>query len=114
MDWPDTGIYLFFQHTETRDSTEKLRLTKIATHVVSEVSSTSLWNRLRNHRGTQHGLYEGGGNHRDSVFRKRVRGAAIACDDLHGKYPVGIESSPGRARRMSELDLRPTADEVQF
>lgn len=106
MDWPDWGVYFFFHHDETRNSTEHLRLTRIGTHAVSEGSSTSLWNRLRNHRGAKRGTYEGGGNHRGSVFRKRVGEAIIERDDLYDDYPDwGVGSSAGRERRLSELDL---------
>jgi hypothetical protein len=77
MNWPDRGIYFFFHPDETRESSDQLRVTRIGTHAVSEGSSTSLWDRLRTHRGAQRGTYEGGGNHRGSVFRKRVGEALI-------------------------------------
>ena len=72
MDWPDRGIYFFFAADEHRDNGDHLRLTRVGTHAVSEGSSTTLWNRLRTHRGALNGTYVGGGNHRGSVVRERV------------------------------------------
>jgi hypothetical protein len=106
MDWPDRGVYVFFAADERRDSGAHRRLTRIGTHAVSEGSSTSLWDRLRTHRGATRGTYEGGGNHRGSVFRKRVGEALIERDGLHDAYPHwGRGSSAGRNRRLAELDL---------
>lgn len=105
MDWPDRGVYFFFAQDETRDSTDQLRLTRVGTHAVSTGSGTSLWNRLRTHRGSNRGTYEDGGNHRGSVFRKRVGEAMIVRDDLHDEHPHwGDGSSAGRERRLAELE----------
>lgn len=105
MDWPERGVYFFFAGDETRDLTDQLRLTRVGTHAVSSGSGTSLWNRLRTHRGANRGTYEGGGNHGGSVFRKRVGEAMIERDGLHGEYPHwGDGSSAGRERRLSELE----------
>jgi hypothetical protein len=104
MDWPDRGIYFFFAPDEYRG--EQLRLTRVGTHAVSSGSSTSLWDRLRTHRGAKRGTYEGGGNHRGSVFRKRVGEAIIERDDFHEEYPEwGVGSSAGREQRLTELEL---------
>ena len=106
MDWPDRGVYFFFAEDETRHPTDQLRLTRIGTHAVSTGSGTSLWNRLRTHRGANSGTYEDGGNHRGSVFRKRVGEAMIERDDLSAEYPHwGEGSSAGRERRFDELEL---------
>jgi len=105
MDWPERGVYFFFAEDETRDSTNQLRLTRIGTHAVSTGSGTSLWNRLRTHRGANSGTYEDGGNHRGSVFRKRVGEAMIVRDDLHDEHPHwGDGSSADRERRLAELE----------
>jgi len=104
MDWPDRGIYFFFTPDEPRGG--QLRLTRVGTHAVSSGSSTSLWDRLRTHRGAKRGTYEGGGNHRGSVFRKRVGEAIIERDGLHDEYPEwGVGSSAGREQRLEELEL---------
>lgn len=100
MDWPDRGVYFFFA------ADVPPRLTRVGTHAVSQGSQTSLWDRLRTHRGAKRGTYEGGGNHRGSVFRKRVGEAIIERDDLHDEYPKwGQGSSAGREQRLSELEL---------
>ena len=105
LDWPDRGVYFFFAEDETRDSTDQFRLTRIGTHAVSTGSGTSLWNRLRTHRGANSGTYEDGGNHRGSVFRKRVGEAMIERGGLHDEYPHwGEGSSADRERRLAELD----------
>lgn len=104
MDWPDRGIYFFCSPNEYRG--KQLRLTRVGTHAVSEGSQTSLWDRLRTHRGAKRGTYEGGGNHRGSVFRKRVGEAIIERDNLHEEYPDwGVGSSAGREQRLPELEL---------
>lgn len=104
MDWPDRGVYFFFAPDEYRG--EQHRLTRVGTHAVSEGSQTSLWDRLRTHRGAQRGTYEGGGNHRGSVFRKRVGEALIERDSLNDEYPQwGQGSSAGRELRLSELEM---------
>jgi len=106
MNWPDRGVYFFFHPEETRESTDQLRLTRVGTHAVSEGSGTSLWDRLRTHRGAKRGSYEGGGNHRGSVFRKRVGEAIIERDELQEGYPEwGVGSSAGRELRLAELEM---------
>ena len=106
MDWPDRGVYFFFAPDDHRDAGALPRVTRIGTHAVSDGSSTSLWDRLRTHRGARRGTYEGGGNHRGSVFRKRVGEAFLERDGLHGEYPHwGQGSSAKRERRMEELKM---------
>lgn len=112
MDWPERGVYFFFAKDETRESTDQLRLTRVGTHAVSSGSGTSLWNRLRTHRGANSGTYEGGGNHRGSVFRRRVGEAMIEQHDLHDEYPHwGEGSSASRERRLDELELEQQASD---
>lgn len=106
MDWPDRGVYFFFANDEYRENGDQLRLTRIGTHAVSSGSGTSMWNRLRTHRGAKSGTYEGGGNHRGSVFRKRVGEAIIEKDGLHEEYSEwGDGSSAGRDLRLEELEM---------
>jgi hypothetical protein len=106
MDWPDRGVYFFFAPAEPRTDSDQRRLTRIGTHAVSAGSQTSLWNRLRTHRGATRGTYEGGGNHRGSVFRRHVGAALIERDGLHDDYPQwGEGSNAGRERRLAELEL---------
>lgn len=106
MDWPDRGIYFFFADDEHRADGDHLRLTRVGTHAVSEGSGTTLWNRLRTHRGALNGTYAGAGNHRGSVFRERVGEALIERHGLQNEYPEWSHgSSAGRERRLSELEL---------
>jgi hypothetical protein len=74
--WPHRGVYFFFTNGEVRDCGNSLRVVRVGTHAVSNESQTTLWHRLRAHRGTIKGANMGGGNHRGSIFRKRV-GAAL-------------------------------------
>lgn len=63
-----------------------------------ESASDTPWRDERN--------YEGGGNHRGSVFRKRVGEAMIERHGLHDEYPHwGDGSSADRNRRLDELEL---------
>ncbi|MGZ0746519.1 hypothetical protein [Haloparvum sp. AD34] len=87
MDFPDRGVYFLFALDERRDAGDQLRITRIGAHTVSEGSNTSLQDRLRTHRGAKRGTYEGGGNHRGSVFRKRVGKAFVERESLNDEYP---------------------------
>lgn len=105
MDWPERGVYFVFSRDERRDRDNQHRLSRIGTHAVSTGSGTSLWNRLRTHRGANSGTYGGGGNHRGSVFRKRVGESLLERHGLHDEYPHwGEGSSADRDRRLSEHD----------
>lgn len=105
MDWPDRGVYFFF----TKDAE---RLSRVGTHAVSEGSGTKLWDRLRTHRGANSGTYEGGGNHRGSVFRKEVGRSLINKHGLHDDYPDwGDGSTAKRELRLSELDMEQRVSE---
>lgn len=88
MDWPDRGVYFFLAPGETR-STDGYRVTRVGTHAVSAGSSTSLWDRLKQHYGTGSGSsnHPHGGAHRGSVYRKRVGEAIVEKHDLHDDYP---------------------------
>ncbi len=74
MDWPERGIYFFFEEGETRiESGNGPRVVRVGTHALSATSKTSLWNRLSQHKGTG----EGGGNHRGSIFRLLIGDALV-------------------------------------
>jgi len=106
MDWPDRGVYVFFARDEYRENGDRLRITRVGTHAVSEGSSTTLWSRLRTHRGANSGTYEDGGNHRGSVFRKRVGEAVIEKEGFHDEYSEwGDGSSASRELRLEELEI---------
>lgn len=76
-DFPKSGIYLFFEPNEYRNNFKEYRVVRVGTHGVSRGSKSTLWNRLRTHRGSNNGL----GNHRGSIFRLHVGTA------LSRKYP---------------------------
>jgi len=71
--WPSRGLYFFFDPLELRSFDSKTcRIVRVGTHAVSRGSKSTLWGRLRTHRGSE----DGQGNHRGSIFRLHV-GAAL-------------------------------------
>lgn len=75
MPWPNRGVYFFFEDGERRSESDSgIRVVRIGTHALTEGSRSTLWQRLRGHRGTD---ATGGGNHRGSIFRLLV-GTALA------------------------------------
>jgi len=96
MDWPNRGVYFFLEPGETRDSTDQMRVTRAGTHAVSEGSSTSLWDRLKQHYGTASGSsdHPHGGNHL-AVARKsrRLRRGGIAFVQATPalQWPLGVQ-----------------------
>jgi hypothetical protein len=105
MDWPDRGVYFFLEPGETHQSTDQLRVTRVGTHAVSEGSSTSLWDRLKQHYGTGSGSsnHPHGGAHRGSVYRKRVGEAIIEKHGLHDDYPDWDKRWSGIKRERSAV-----------
>jgi hypothetical protein len=105
MDWPDRGVYFFLEPGETRASTDQLRVTRVGTHAVSAGSSTSLWDRLKQHYGTGNGSsdHPHGGAHRGSVYRKRVGEAVIEKHDLQDDYPDWHKRWSSIERERSEV-----------
>lgn len=75
MIWPERGVYFFFEPGEMHK--HRLRVVRIGTHALISTSRTTLWKRLRDHRGTTSPL---GGNHRGSIFRLLVGEALIRRD----------------------------------
>jgi hypothetical protein len=70
MNWPDRGVYFFFEPGETRsDSGEGPRVVRVGTHATTAGAKSRLWGRLSQHRGT---AGTGGGNHRASIMRLLV------------------------------------------
>lgn len=74
MNWPAKGVYFFLEPREARFNKECLRVTRVGTHAVSRGATSTLWNRLRTHRG----LGSRGGAHRSSVFRLHVGSAILS------------------------------------
>ena len=108
MDWPERGVYFFFEPGENRSgSGDGSRVVRIGTHALTAKSGTSLWDRLRQHRGT---LRPPGGNHRGSIFRLLIGEALIHRDGLTaGASTWGQGSNAPRDvredERPSEIDV---------
>jgi len=97
MEFPNRGLYFFFSPWSVleTDPAHQWFLTRIGTVGVARGSTNTLWNRLRQHRGNQSGIYAGGGNHRGSIFRQHVGRAFIARDGLEGTHPYWGEQFNG-------------------
>jgi hypothetical protein len=84
------GVYLFFDRSEKRSDGLTYRIVRVGTHdVKSGASNSTLWGRLRYHKGT----LDGGGNHRASIFRLLVGVALINRNNLNGPVTWGIGST---------------------
>ena len=99
---PRRGLYFFFESGEHRTTSGPgLRVVRIGTHALKRGSKSTLWQRLRTHRGRMGGSNPGGGNHRGSVFRLHVGTALIARDgwpdSVAGQWRVG-QSAPREIR----------------
>ena len=82
MKWPQRGIYFFFEDGELRSGSGRgPRVVRVGTHALMAKSGASLWNRLKQHRGTLKPL---GGNHRGSIFRLLVGDAMIRGGEING------------------------------
>ena len=102
--WPIRGVYFFFESGEARAThpggLSEPRVVRVGTHAVSSNSKSTLWGRLRTHRGSRHG----GGNHRGSIFRLHVGAALLARDGVEpGTWGRG--SSATKEIRTSEVGL---------
>jgi hypothetical protein len=101
LNWPNRGVYFFFEPEEVRCETNFPRVVRVGTHAVSSGSKTTLWNRLHTHRGNADGL----GNHRGSIFRLHVGAALVARDSRLWVPSWGIGQSATRETRESEAIL---------
>mgnify|MGYP004512993149 CR=1 FL=1 len=79
MYWPQRGVYFFVDFQEQSVVSSGFpRIVRVGTHAVSKGSKTTLWDRLKTHKGTE----KGDGNHRGSIFRLHVGNAIINRDRL--------------------------------
>lgn len=79
MYWPQRGVYFFVDFNERSILSEgHPRIVRIGTHAISAGSKTTLWHRLKTHKGT----IQGDGNHRGSIFRLHVGNAIIKKEGL--------------------------------
>jgi hypothetical protein len=88
MEWPKRGVYFFFENDELREN-GKMRVVRVGTHALKMGSKSTLWKRLRQHKGTEKGRHPGGGNHRGSIFRLHVGAALISKNKLN--VPTWLE-----------------------
>ena len=95
MNWPQRGVYFFFEPGENRSSSNSgPRVVRVGTHALKNGSSTKLWSRLNGHRGS---ASSGGGNHRGSIFRLLVGVAIAKRDNMRLPKSWGIAADPGKA-----------------
>ncbi len=108
--WPERGVYFVFEPGENRRSNSHVaRVVRVGTHALRAWSNTTLWNRLRQHRGAR----DGSGNHRTSVFRMHVGRALIARDGLQDVYPHWDQGRNATVDiRRGEQDLERRVSEV--
>ncbi len=101
--WPERGVYFIYEPGEFRGSDcAKNRVTRVGTHMVSQGSKASLWNRLRTHRGHANGK----GNHRASVFRRHVGEAIMQKEGGRISSPSwGLKQSAPREIVNQESEL---------
>ncbi len=105
MSWPHRGVYFFFERGEVREDGVTPRVVRVGTHALRP-SSTTLWGRLAQHRGTLSGRFPGGGNHRGSVFRLHVGTALLKSQ----QWPASLAETwavGGTADRETRLDEHP-------
>ena len=93
-DWPDRGVYLFFEPSEVRnDSGEGPRVVRIGTHALGKGARSTLRQRLGQHRGSA----SGSGNHRGSIFRLLLGQALLARGELAPCKSWGVKSDAAKA-----------------
>lgn len=101
LSWPQRGVYFFMEPGENRsDSGSGPRIVRVGTHAIRGASRTTLWKRLRQHRGGS----DGGGNHRGSVFRQLV-GTSLIVQRGYA-YPTWDNGKSASAEiRIGEKEL---------
>jgi len=106
-DWPQRGVYFFFENGELREGGEGPRVVRVGTHALAAKSRTLLWSRLSQHRGTVGGSNPGGGSHRGSVFRRHIGMAILGADStiVKGRSTWGRGSHAPASVRDGESDL---------
>ena len=80
-DLPEKGVYFFFEEGENRTSSNQKRVVRIGTHAVQANSKATLYKRLKQHSGPNHGY----GRHRMSVQRELI-GLSFINKKYSGEY----------------------------
>jgi len=106
MWWPKKGIYFFFENNEYRKN-GKQRIVRVGTHATIKKAKTTLWNRLKQHKGTKKGF----GNHRSSVFRKLIGEAIINKENLNKEYPDWNTKPKNKLNKNKEKKLEKIVSE---
>lgn len=101
LDWPKRGVYFFFEDGEARsNSGTGPRIVRIGTHALNHGSGTTVWGRLRGHRGSSR---SSGGNHRGSIFRLIVGTALMARDgDVCPTWDDRRANAPTEVRKAEQ------------
>src|SRR6266851_2825565 len=107
--WPRRGLYFFFEPNEFRSfENDTKRVVRVGTHAVSAGSKSTLWNRLRTHKGSE----DGRGNHRGSIFRLHVGAAMQSNLSKDVSLPTwGVGQSAAKHVRLSEEVLEKKVSE---
>jgi len=80
--WPDKGVYFILDSSESsKTSGKNPKIVRIGTHQVRVNSKSTLWGRIKAHKGTNNE----DGYHRSSVFRIHVGNAIIKKEGLKCK-----------------------------
>lgn len=98
---PLRGVYFFFELNESRLlNRDQLRCVRVGTHAVSLNASSTLWTRLRTHRGAS----DLSGNHRSSIFRLHVGTALLSRGGSSMSLPTwGKEqNAPANVRKKEQ------------
>ena len=100
-DWPERGVYFFFEPTEARnEGGVGPRVVRVGTHALGTGSRSTLRQRLGQHRGGN----TGGGNHRGSIFRLLVGQALLARGGLPPCLSWGVKGDAAKAREALGID----------
>lgn len=101
MHWPRRGLYIFFGASERRMfAPSELRIVRVGTHGVSNGSKSTLWQRLKTHKGNA----DRSGNHRASIFRSHI-GAALISKGKINCPSWGVGQTADQSVRESEIRI---------
>jgi hypothetical protein len=101
---PHRGLYIFYLPQDRRMfSPSNLRIVRVGTHAVSAGSSSSLWQRLKTHKGKE----DGTGNHRASIFRLHIGTALIERDNLDcPSWAIGNSTNSELMEKEMEIERK--------
>ena len=58
MNWPKKGIYFFMENGEYRSNSSDFRIIRVGTHALRINARSTLWQRLKQHKGNNQGVGE--------------------------------------------------------